>query len=80
MKKALGFIFAFLAVCEVIAIYPVVRIFLDSASEDGRTGTDTPNMVLALSVAVPLLVGFTIASIWCFRTPRQTNRTRRSSS
>jgi hypothetical protein len=76
MKKALGFLFAFLAVCEAIAIYPTVRILLDSTSGDGRTKMDTPNILLALSVAAPLCVGFTIASIWCFRTFGQTKGTK----
>ncbi|MCB1207136.1 MAG: hypothetical protein KDN18_22985 [Verrucomicrobiae bacterium] len=76
MKKALGFLFAVLALSQVIAVYPIARILLESLSGDNRTQTDASAILVALSAALPLLVGFSTASICCFRRGRQTGRTK----
>ena len=70
MKKAFGFIFAFLALAEVIAIYPLAIGILESASVSEEA--PIPGMTLVgLGIAIGFLMVFVLASVWCFRTSRQ---------
>ena len=70
MKKALGVLFAFLACCELVPIYAVVRSLLEARSGDADTGTETMSGLLGLSVGIPFLVVFSAAAIWCFQKRR----------
>jgi len=70
MKKALGVLFAFLACCELVPIYAIVRALLEARSGDADTGTETISGLLGLSMGVPLLFVFSAAAIWCFQKRR----------
>lgn len=70
MKKAFGFIFVFLALGEVIAIYPLAIGIFESASVSGEAPISEMTLV-GLGVATVFLIGFALASVWCFRASRQ---------
>lgn len=70
MKKALGAVFAFLACCQLVPIYAIVRALLEARYGDADTGTETMSGLLGLSMGVPLLVVFSAAAVWCFQKRR----------